>query len=322
MPQTTPQANQQEAVYSPVDPTPERVAVRVGASLHPNAVAGQLTVLAVPPRDRLLKAEDRVLAWPQALADGTPAFFKLYTRRPRRVASKGVRTSIRVCREFDRLSRMEEAGISCTRPLFWGRGSSPTLGRVEVLATRLVEDATPLRRALRERPALAEELDWKELLSQVGAMHAAGVHHSALSPKNVLVDRAGRFHLCDLASSMRYPASISGTRMALFDLVHLMEGLGKLLGPERRREILLAGTGDAGLTERVLAKASGYRRRQMLQHQRLRAEFHLRNVWAWSLGRVWTRTPRSQPQLGPASSVAGAQGVSERPARSTSGAPR
>jgi tRNA A-37 threonylcarbamoyl transferase component Bud32 len=259
----------------------ERISVRIGGSCHPDAAGGGPYLLSVPPVKLLEKCEARVLAWSEKLGGGTRAFIKLYTQRPRRIASEGVRTSIRVCREFDRLKSLEQVGVSCTRPLFWGRGESPRRGRVEVLATRQVEGAEPLRQALRERAALVDELDWKQLLAEVAAMHAAGVQHGALSPKNVLIDRERRFYLCDLASSMRYPAPIGDTRMALFDLVHLFEGLGKLLGTERCKPILLEGTEDRDLTERVLKKVAGYRRRQVFQHQRLRAEFHLRNLWAW-----------------------------------------
>jgi hypothetical protein len=252
--------------------------VRIGASRQPGIAPGAPHLLTVPPDEQLAKREPIVIAWSDALEDGTRAFFKLYTHRPAKLTPLRILASIRASREFEGLRRLDEAGVACTTPLFWGRGRSPGRGRVEVLATRLVEGARPLRRALQQQIALADELDWKELLGKVGAMHAAGVHHCGLSTKNVLIDAQRRFFLCDLATSMCYPAAIGHTRMALFDFVQLTHSLGQLLGAERCRGILLEGTGDPELVDRVMAKTARYHRQKRFQHRRLRAEFHLRHL--------------------------------------------
>jgi hypothetical protein len=111
-------------------------------------------------------------------------------------------------------------------------------------------------------------------------MHAAGVHHCELSTKNVLIDAQRHFFICDLATSMCYPTPIGHTRMALFDLVQLAHSLDQLLGAERCLGILLEGTGDPELVDRVMAKTARYHRQKRFQHRRLRAEFHLRHLRA------------------------------------------
>jgi serine/threonine-protein kinase RIO1 len=254
--------------------------VRIGGSRDPARARGTRLTLQIPPREQLSKCEDRVVGWNERLADGTLAFVKLYLRRPRTIAREGVRTTVRACREFDQLQRLYDAGIHCTAPLFWGWGATERLGRVEVLATRLVNDSQTLRDAIRERESVIEEFAWRDLLSSVDAMHAAGIHHGGLSTKNILLDAKGGFYLCDLAKSMFYPTSIIGSRMALFDLVHFFHGLGKLIGSERRDEILRDGRSPE-LAEQVMRKAATYKRRSRIQHLRLRSEFHLRNIWAW-----------------------------------------
>lgn len=259
----------------------EPVSLSVGESLHPEVASGARAVISVPAHDDLEKCESRVVAWRGGLADGTRAFFKLYTHRPARRITHGVRTQLRVCREFNGLSRLEESGVRCTPPLYWGHGRSDLLGHVELLVTALVEGAEPLRRALQARAALADELDWKALLASVEAMHEAGVHHGGLSAKNILLDSRQRFVLCDLAKSMCYPTALGGTRMAFFDLVHLFAGLSKLVGSDRCEQILADGSGDPVLAERVMAKAARYHRRRRVQRKLLRAEFHARNLWAW-----------------------------------------
>lgn len=272
------------------------VVIHVEDALQPGIACGSRYEVPIPHHDELEKCERGVVAWVGRLDDGTRAFFKLYMHRPRTRISLGIGAYIRACREFNGLLRLEEAGVSCTPPLLWGRCRSDELGRVEVLVTTMVEGAEPLRRALQTRAVLADELDWKALLETVDTMHAAGVHHCGLSAKNILLDPRREFVLCDLARSMLYPAALGGTRMAFFDLVHLFEGLAQLLGRERCREILADGSGGPALADRVIARTERYHRSRRLQRKALHAEFHLRNVWASNRGAASERTLGSGSQ--------------------------
>jgi len=265
-----------------------RALVRIGGSRHPAiARASQLT-LESPSIERIAKREARVVGWVEQLEGATLAFVKVYTQRPRRIAWEGFSSPLRACREFSRLCRLEDVGVPCTAPLFWGCGTSPQVGRVEVLATRLVEGARSLRQAIEERESVVDELPWHELLGSVDRMHAAGVHHGGLSWKNLLLDAKNRFYISDLARSMRYRESIAETRMALFDLVHFFHCLGKFIGTERCYEILRKERGDE-LLARVMDKAAGYDRGNHAQHLRLRGEFFLRSLWSWYGGTSWAR---------------------------------
>jgi hypothetical protein len=59
-------------------------------------------------------------------------------------------------------------------------------------------------------------------------MHAAGLHHGTLKPRNILVrDYPERpvFVLIDMPRFHRFPWDIRGTRMAHYDLISLCHGL-------------------------------------------------------------------------------------------------
>jgi len=264
------------------------LSVWIGASRHPSLSRDTRLELIIPPHDELAKHETRVVAWTEPLSEGPLAFVKLYLHRPWKPAFEGARTPIRVCREFDRLSRLEDRGVPCTAPLYWGRGASPSQGRVEVLATRLIDGARSLRDAIRQPGFAVGEVAWSDLLGAIDEMHAAGIYHGGLSGKNVLLDAHDRPHLCDLAKSMCYPDSIAGSRMALFDLVHFFHGLAKLIGPEACHEIIRREL-EPERAARVLEKLAHYRRGKRSQHLRLRGEFHLRNLWARYGGGAWAR---------------------------------
>ena len=261
----------------------ERVTVRVGDSHSPMTSGGANHTFLVPPAERLVKREPRIVAWAEELADGSEAFVKLYIHRDR-APSRTSRSRTRACREYDGLSAMERTGAGCTPPLFWGWGRSPERGRVETVVTRYVSGARPLRAELQVRAGLADELGWKPLFATLRRMHRAGVHHCALSAKNILLDSDGLFYVADLAKSMSYPNSIEHTRMALYDYVHLIEGLHDVVGRERCRRIVLEGGGDRAFADLVLSRAERYQRGSRVQHKRLRAEFHLRHIVALATG--------------------------------------
>jgi len=275
---------------------PERIVIHVGEAVDAQMAPGSRYEIPIPRHDELEKCERGVVAWVGRLDDGSRAFFKLYMHRPRTRVSSGIGASMRSSREFNGLSRLTKSGVSCTPPRLWGHCHTDALGRVEAVVTTMVEGAEPLRRELQTRTILADDLDWSSLLRTIDAMHAAGVHHCGLSAKNILVDPRGEFVMCDLARSMLYPTALGGTRMAFFDYVHLFEGLVQLLGRERGREILAEGSGGPEFAGRVIARTARYHRRRRLQRKALRAEFHLRNLWASAGGAMSARTLEGRGQ--------------------------
>ena len=95
-----------------------------------------------------------------------------------------------------------------------------------------------------------------------------------------MVDAEGALYLADLAKAMRFPRSIRGTRMELFDFAHLARALRKLLDRRSTRDLIFGHTGDREFTRRVLRTADRYGARKKLQHRRLRTEFYLRQLAA------------------------------------------
>ncbi len=258
----------------------EPLDVEVAETSEPTLEAGSMLELAVPPDGELVKHETRVVAWVQPLGEAGRVFIKVYLKR-------GRRAGIRVKREHDGLADLHRARVPCTEPVFWGLADSPRLGRVEIIATRMIDGAMSVREVLKEPHERAEELDFSLMFEAVHGMHDAGVHHFCLSTKNMLVDRAGKFYICDLAKSARYPAGISGTRMALFDYAHLCSRLSEQIGIEPCRQALSKSFGPQH-ADRVIRKTKRFTSRNGLQHKRLRGEFILRHA----LSR-WSARPRA-----------------------------
>ncbi len=220
-----------------------------------------------PGAGRILKDEPRTLIWIEQLADGTPAVLKLYRHRPLALGR-------RARREYEGLQVIEKAGLPTTSPLFWAIGRNPAFGRFELLATRLIPHARPLREILRGGPAACPDLD--PLFRDVARLHAAGLCHGALIPRNILAyGDPLRFAIMDVPRNARFSRDIRGTRMARFDLLDLCQELLMYGAPDRRAHWLAAyglAPEAAGI---LLERASTYRSSRDLRNW-LRLEFQVR----------------------------------------------
>lgn len=264
----------------------EALGLRVGDSALPALAPGSILQLTIPPADGLIKRESGVISWIERLGDDV-AVVKLYRFGNQPSVLRALRAGSRVRREYDALAAIQAAGGLATEPLFWGLDPSRQRGQVEVLATRLIPEVGSVRNAVSDRHELLDELDWPSLLDSIHRMHGAGICHGGLSPKNVLLDAKGRLYLCDLAKSIRYSRSIRGTRMASYDVAHLIRGFSDLVGWGRTERVWLSTGEQAEFEQDVLTKARRQNSRSGLQRRRLRAEFRLR----WLLAAGWRRSP-------------------------------
>ena len=240
-----------------------------GLVIEPQPPAAPLTLH--PGSGRVLKDEPRTLIWIESLPDGTPAVLKLYRHRRRALGR-------RVRREYLGLQVLQQAGLATTPPLFWAAGRHPGLGRFELLATRLLPDVRPLREILRAGPEACPDLG--PLFRDVARMHAAGLCHGALIPRNVLTGGdAGRFAIMDVPRSARFPRDIRGTRMARFDLLDLCQELLLYGAPDRRAAWLDAYGMPAPARDRLVRASTRYCSTRHLRN-RLRFEFQLRALFA------------------------------------------
>lgn len=239
-----------------------------GLVIHPQPTPAPTLTLR-PPGSRVLKDETRTLIWTEALPDGTAAVIKLYRHRKRALGR-------RARREYLGLRLLEQAGIPTTPPLFWACGRDTAFGRYELIATRLLPDAQPLR-ALLDRPGETCP-DLAPLFRDVARMHAAGLFHGALIPRNVLAaGQPPRFAIMDVPRSARFNRDVRGTRMARFDLLDLCHELLLHGAPDGRRGWLAAyGLPEAAI-DRLLRAAAGYRSSRHLRN-RLRFEFQVRSL--------------------------------------------
>lgn len=221
-----------------------------------------------PGSGQVLKDEPRTLIWIEQLADGTSAVFKLYRHRRRALGR-------RARREYEGLQVIEMAGLPTTPPLFWAVGQHPAYGRFELLATRLIPGTRPLREILRDGPAACPDLD--PLFQAVARLHAAGLYHGALIPRNILAyGDPVRFAIMDVPRHAFFPRDIRGSRMARFDLLDLCQELLIYGAPDRRARWLAA----YGLTPEasgiLLKRAATYRSSRGLRNW-LRLEFQVRS---------------------------------------------
>jgi hypothetical protein len=254
---------------------------RVGASRRAVASAGKRGSVALPLPDRFVKEEPETLVWFGRLEGGDDAVFKAYLHRGALTRWRAPLIRYRVEREYEALCALGAAGVPSSEPLFWGLGDSPVHGRFEVLVVRRIPGAQAVRDRVREGGAPEAPALFAPLFRHVRQMHRAGVHHGALSWKNVLVTDSGggswRFHIVDLAKALRFGRDIFGTRMARYDLLRLTSHLRDAFSSER----CLAWLEEYGLAPadalRVVGDLAGYPPPRLL-HQRLRLEFGLRSI--------------------------------------------
>ena len=178
---------------------------------------------------KLIKAEPDTLIWAEPLPDGGREVVKLYRRRGALDPVRRAFVPYRVERECRLLERLFDAGVPCPQPLRWSHGNNARHGRYELLATREIPRATPLKSCLRGAQPTS---DLAPLFGLARRMHACGVAHGAFYPANILVSTspAGEdaLHIIDLAHGCRFSRSIVGTRPADYDLLDMLRAIERV----------------------------------------------------------------------------------------------
>jgi hypothetical protein len=231
-------------------------------------------------RGEILKAEPRTLIWQARLGDGSRAVLKMYRHRRLFEVPPLHLGKLRVCREYDALSRLWSRRIACTEPLFWALGRDPVHGRFELLASREIEAAVELRSWIGSAGEDARSSALHAAFRSVRAMHASGVRHGGLSFKNLLVvpADAGPVFLADFARSVLFPSDIAGTRMAWFDLADLSRKVIAQFGSDACGPLLESYGLSRDEALRLMKYAERSRSTRHLR-RRLRLEFRLRARW-------------------------------------------
>jgi tRNA A-37 threonylcarbamoyl transferase component Bud32 len=221
----------------------------------------------------LVKAEPRTLVWAEPLADGGRAYYKMYRRRGPFEPLRRCFVPYRAQREFWLLERLRACGVACAPPIRWSCGADRRHGYHEILVTREIPGARPLRDLLRAGPSGAPDL--APLFALARRMHEAGVAHGAFYAANVLVaaapGEAPRFHVVDLAHGCRFSRSVVGTRPAAFDLLDMLRSIGRVMPIEECGRWVSAYGLDPARTARLLARLPGHRLERPWRHFR-RAE--------------------------------------------------
>lgn len=218
----------------------------------------------------LVKAEDRTLVWSEPLPDGTRAFFKMYRRRGFLDPLRHRFVPYRVEREFRLLERLHASGVPCTEPVRWSHGRDRHHGFHEILVTREIRSAVPLKDLIKADPAGAPDL--APLFALARRMHAAGVAHGAFYAANVMVSvpagNPAQFHLIDFAHGCRFPKDIAGTPPAEYDVLDMLRSIERVMSiDDRGRWVAGYGLGAEG-TARLLAKLPGHRLERPWRHFR------------------------------------------------------
>jgi len=212
-----------------------------------------------PGANLLIKDEKNTIVWRLPLelpGRREHGIVKLYRRRGVWNHWRSKVLQFRVQREFVALCLLTDAGVPCSLPLLWGWGLAPEHGHFELLVTREIPVAVNLREFLARGNRLRPS-DLLPLFDSFRVMHARGLYHGALWPKNILLTKAAdetwQFHLIDLARSLRFNGSISGTLMARHDLLRFLYTSGV---SERQLacEKLLHRYGCTARNSRALAK--------------------------------------------------------------------
>jgi tRNA A-37 threonylcarbamoyl transferase component Bud32 len=181
------------------------------------------------PDQKLIKAEPETLIWDEPLPGGGRAVVKLYRNRGAFDPVRRLFVPYRVEREFRLLETLFVCGVPCPEPLRWSQGDNARHARHELLATREIPRAVPLKSRLRgARPAP----DLAPLFGLARKMHDCGVSHGAFYPANILVSPGpgGReeLHIVDLAHGCGFSRGIVGTRPADFDLLDMLRAIERV----------------------------------------------------------------------------------------------
>lgn len=230
--------------------------------------------------ENFLKQEHKTLIWEQTVQD-VEAVIKVYCHRSFLTGWREKIFQFRVEREFEALSRLRQANVSTSQPLFWGYGSCAQFGRFEALATRKIPNVVPLKEFLQKANGKTELLHFEILFQHIRTMHDTGIYHGALSPKNVFVSYTPAtlptFHIIDMARAILFSKAITGTKLAWYDLLHIARGL-KLNCQHVDLHPLLTSYGF--LEAKIEAFSQSLNRYNPSKHTRnyLRGEFLLRRL--------------------------------------------
>ncbi|MBN2507184.1 MAG: hypothetical protein JXQ71_10855 [Verrucomicrobia bacterium] len=208
--------------------------------------------LVSPGANPVIKHESQTLVWRLPWPDGPQTIVKLYRRRGLLHRFRGRLLPFRVQREFHALCILADGGVPCSPPLAWGWGHAPQHGRFEFIVTGELAGAVNLKERLAAPAPEVSPDDLLHLFRLLRRMHARGVYHGALSPKNIMVPASPRpveaFHLIDLARAVWFPGDIAGSAMARLDLLSLLRRLCQMRPGWGCQPFLLA----YGLPERDL----------------------------------------------------------------------
>jgi 3-deoxy-D-manno-octulosonic acid kinase len=108
----------------------------------------------------------------------------------------------RAMREFTLLGWMRDEGLPVPRPVAARFSPIGPWYRADLLMER-IPDTRPLADLLAENP-LPVDL-WSRIGAMIARFHAAGVHHSDLNCRNILLDGAGDIWLIDFDKCSRRP---------------------------------------------------------------------------------------------------------------------
>lgn len=232
-------------------------------------------------KGELLKRETVTVIWRNIVVKGKQAVVKMY-RRGFWLRSWGRITFFRSQLEFNGLSELEKLGIPCSIPLFWCHGRFGPFGWGDMLVTEWVGQNQPLRHLLATRSEAGASLDLSPLFSDLARMHAAGLHHGMLRTRNILVKNypdSPSFVFIDMSRSHRFPRDIRGTRMALYDLLSVVEGLMPYFS-DYSVDSWLSAYGIPHTERNALSiQLKGFRSTAFLR-KLLATEFDLRKAWS------------------------------------------
>ena len=262
-----------------------RVSCLRAAGVTPDTIDLLLPDEKTPASEALIKAEPGTLIWSAQLPDRKRAVVKMYRLRTR-LQAWHVRASVfRARREYEALLRLTEQRVPCTEPLFWAHGQTEVHGLFELLATREIEGAVPLRAWIEGASESARSAVLLSVFRHVRAMHAHGVRHGGLSFKNVLVAPAGAgsaIFLIDFSRSVLFPFDLAGTRMAWFDLADLSVKVIQRLGRAACAPLLASYGLPKEEAQRMTRFAERHKSTRELR-RRLRLEFRIRARWLSAL---------------------------------------
>lgn len=108
----------------------------------------------------------------------------------------------RAMREFTLLDWMQGQGLPVPRPVAARFSPLGPWYRADLLMDR-IPDARPLADLLAETPLPVA--DWMRIGAMIARFHKAGVHHSDLNCRNILIGGDGRFWLIDFDKCDRRP---------------------------------------------------------------------------------------------------------------------